>query len=269
MSRPSLTSRVKTTTLEIAEINSRNRLRSRLPPKVYGVLLAPTHIPQPAQLMKPQLLSAIPLLVRHLGSSNYTTYTYVLIIIDHVLSIKQNNMLLFAQADIREFAPESISTLLTKVEGAGTPRYACCNGRSADAYTSISNGVGQIGHYLRRRIKKPQQPALRPVYLWEFVWAYGMFSIFALQPLIVRRFATAGTPATLATFEQALFGPFTVILQQDIDQCIPYVFQMLAQMLGLRATSVPVKYHSLLPFLTPTKRQHLPRHHSTHSRHSA
>ncbi len=32
------------------------------------------------------------------------------------------------------------------------------------------------------------------------------------------RFIASGNPAYLATFEQALFGPFTVILQQDIDR---------------------------------------------------
>src|SRR5258707_8350119 len=32
------------------------------------------------------------------------------------------------------------------------------------------------------------------------------------------RFIVAGSPTTLPTFEQMLFGPFTIILQQDIDR---------------------------------------------------
>jgi exportin-2 (importin alpha re-exporter) len=32
------------------------------------------------------------------------------------------------------------------------------------------------------------------------------------------RFVVGGSPATLASFEQTLFGPFTIILQQDIDR---------------------------------------------------
>jgi exportin-2 (importin alpha re-exporter) len=32
------------------------------------------------------------------------------------------------------------------------------------------------------------------------------------------RFVVGGTPATLPAFERALFGPFTFILQQDIDR---------------------------------------------------
>jgi len=84
------------------------------------------------------------------------------------------------------------------------------------------------------------------------------------------RFIVNESPATLSTFEQALFGPFTVILQQDIDRTfgpiystnsfikcnvpeyVPYVFQVLAQMLELHKGDVPAEYRSLLPsLLTP------------------
>lgn len=34
------------------------------------------------------------------------------------------------------------------------------------------------------------------------------------------RFAVAAKPETLPAFEQALFGPFTIILQQDIDRTL-------------------------------------------------
>jgi exportin-2 (importin alpha re-exporter) len=81
------------------------------------------------------------------------------------------------------------------------------------------------------------------------------------------RFVVSGTPSTLPVFEQALFQPCTIILQQDIDRTllllkpsqfsyinthseyIPYVFQILAQMLELHATDVPGEYVTLLPFL--------------------
>ena len=82
------------------------------------------------------------------------------------------------------------------------------------------------------------------------------------------RFIVSGTLATLPTFEQALFRPFTIILQEDIDRApflpylqhaaltqtlhleyIPYVFQVLGQMLELHTTEVPAQYRGLLPFL--------------------
>jgi exportin-2 (importin alpha re-exporter) len=86
------------------------------------------------------------------------------------------------------------------------------------------------------------------------------------------RFVVAGNPTTLATFEEALFGPFQVILQQDVDRTysalqlqpkfpdqrdsgvqflefIPYVLQILAQMLELHTAKVPEAYAALLPLL--------------------
>ena len=94
------------------------------------------------------------------------------------------------------------------------------------------------------------------------------------------RFTVQANPGTLPTFERALFGPFTIILQQDIDRAcppnpspvsnlsdrsdfdtrppeyIPYVFQILAQMLDLHTGDVPADYRSLLPFLlTPASWQ--------------
>lgn len=68
------------------------------------------------------------------------------------------------------------------------------------------------------------------------------------------RFITAGNASTLAEFESALFPPFHAILQQDISEFSPFVFQILAQMLELHPPhSLPSTYHALLPpLLTPT-----------------
>lgn len=68
------------------------------------------------------------------------------------------------------------------------------------------------------------------------------------------RFIVAGNPSTLSEFESALFPPFHVILQQDITEFTPFVFQILSQLLELREpTSFPEAYQILLPpLLTPT-----------------
>ncbi len=46
------------------------------------------------QLVKPQLLSVLPLLVRHLSSDNYVCYTYAAISIERILFIRQGTQLL-------------------------------------------------------------------------------------------------------------------------------------------------------------------------------
>lgn len=47
------------------------------------------------KLTKQQLLSVLPLLVRHLGSDNYVCYTYAAISIERILFIKQGAQLLY------------------------------------------------------------------------------------------------------------------------------------------------------------------------------
>ncbi|KAF5378153.1 hypothetical protein D9615_007619 [Tricholomella constricta] len=199
------------------------------------------------QLTKPQLLSVLPLLARHLRSDNYVAYTYAAITIDRVLFIKQGNQLIFAQGDIHEFAPDLVDALLTKIESAGTAEKVAENDHLmkcvmrviVTARQTLTPGfertLGRLVAILGLISKNPSNPR------------FDQFIFESIAGLM--RFVVSGNAATLQVFEQALFGPFTIILQQDIDQYIPYVFQVLAQMLELHKTDVPEQYNSLLPFL--------------------
>ncbi|EGN91830.1 hypothetical protein SERLA73DRAFT_100047 [Serpula lacrymans var. lacrymans S7.3] len=203
------------------------------------------------QLTKPQLLSVLPLLVRHLGSPNYVTYTYAAITIDRILFIKQGNQLLFSQADIHDFASDLLDAILSKVEAAGTPEK-----------------VAENDHLMKcaMRVIVTARQTLTPVYQQILQRLVGILGVLCKNPsnpnfdqyifesiAALMRFVVSGNPETLSTFERSLFGPFTVILQQDIDQYIPYVFQILAQMLEMHKANVPTEYRNLLPFLlTPT-----------------
>ncbi|KAL0945218.1 hypothetical protein HGRIS_000730 [Hohenbuehelia grisea] len=200
------------------------------------------------QLTKPQLLSVLPLLVRHLGSENYVTYTYAAITIDRILFIKQEGRLLFSHADIQDFAQPLLDALFKRIESQTTPEK-----------------VAENDHLMRcaMRVIITARHTLAPVYEPLLVRLVGILGVISKNPSnphfdqyifeslsALMRFTVGSTPTTLQTFEQALFGPFTIILQQDIDQYIPYVFQVLAQMLELQqARAVPEQYRSLLPFL--------------------
>ncbi|KAH6910802.1 importin alpha re-exporter [Coprinopsis sp. MPI-PUGE-AT-0042] len=204
------------------------------------------------QLTKPQLLSVLPLLARHLASENYVTYTYAAITIDRILFIKQNGNLLFSQADIQDSALPIIDALLSKIEAGGSPAkiaendhlMKCVMRVILTARQSLTPGyerlLGRLVSILGVISANPSNPRFDQ-YIFE--------SISALM-----RFVVEGNPSSRSTFEEALFGPFTVILQQDIEQYIPYVFQVLAQMLELHESGqAPASYMGLLPvLLTPT-----------------
>ncbi|KAI9569377.1 armadillo-type protein [Boletus coccyginus] len=202
------------------------------------------------QLTKEQLLAVLPLLIKHLTSDNYVTYTYAAITIDRILFIKKGMQLLFTQADVHDFAADLLNAVLAKIEGAGTPER-----------------VAENDHLMKcaMRVIVTARQTLTPVYqqvLQRLVAILGTISKNPSNPNFdqyifesisaLMRFVVHGTPATLPTFEQALFGPFTIILQQDIDQYIPYVFQILAQMLSLQTAgkgSIPGLVKLLRAFL--------------------
>ncbi|KAF8635563.1 hypothetical protein AX15_000213 [Amanita polypyramis BW_CC] len=200
------------------------------------------------QLTKPQLLSVLPLLSQHLSYDNYVICTYAAITIDRVLSMKQGGALLFAQADIHDSAAPLVNVLLGRIESTASPDKVAENDHlmkcimrvivtARQTLTPVHGDIlGRLVRILGIISKNPMKPNFDH-YLFE--------SISALT-----RFIVAGSPKTLATFEQALFDPFTIILQQDIDQYVPYVFQVLAQMLELHGpTDLPANYSTLLPFL--------------------
>jgi exportin-2 (importin alpha re-exporter) len=68
------------------------------------------------------------------------------------------------------------------------------------------------------------------------------------------RFVTAADASTVLEFEQTLSTPFMTILQLDVSEFVPFVFQILSQMLELHnGQEIPASYITLLPsLLTPT-----------------
>ena len=154
------------------------------------------------------------------------------------------------------------------------------------ARSAFANGYEQI---LQRLVailgvisKNPSNPNFDQ-YIFESISALMRYVHVCIQrqvgsPYLTyrNRFVVQANPSTLPRFEQALFGPFTIIIQQDIDrmsnECspersmsdlssrtseyIPYVFQILAQMLDLHRGEIPAEYRSLLPvLLTPASWQ--------------
>ncbi|TFK45700.1 importin alpha re-exporter [Heliocybe sulcata] len=200
-----------------------------------------------AQLSKEQLLAVLPLLQQHLSSDNPVCYTYAAVAIERILFVRKGTQLLFTQADVREFAPALLDILLSRIESGGSAQKVAEN------------------DYLMRcamRVIVTARQTLTPVYqqvLSRLVNILGIISqnpsnpsfdqyIFESISALIR-FVVAGNPDTLSVFEETLFGPITVIMQQDVEQYIPYIFQLLAQMLALHRAGAPTAYRGLLQVL--------------------
>ncbi|KEP50401.1 putative importin-alpha export receptor [Rhizoctonia solani 123E] len=199
------------------------------------------------QFTKEQLLPVLRLLVTHLSSKDYVCSSYAAIAIERILFIKTGGKLVFAQADIHDFANDILSALLVKIESGETPQKIAENDylmkcvmrviitarqtltpNFLTVLTKLVNILGAIS-------QNPSNPNFNQ---------YTFESVSALM-----RFVCASNPQLVEQFEGQLFGPFTIIIQQDVDQFIPYVFQILAQMLEIHTNTVPPAYSSLVGIL--------------------
>ncbi|GAA5824131.1 hypothetical protein JCM5353_006154 [Sporobolomyces roseus] len=204
------------------------------------------------QLTKDQLLSVLPLLIPHLQNPAFVIHTYAALTIERILFIKQDGAFLFGQADIRDHAEGILNALFKIIETGTSPQQIAANdhlmksamrviitARQAllPSYaTVLQHLVGILGEIS----KNPSNPK------------FNHFTFESISALV--RFVTAGNPSTLSTFENALFPPFHIILQQDVSEFTPFVFQILSQLLELHPPSdMPDSYKVLLPpLLTPS-----------------
>jgi exportin-2 (importin alpha re-exporter) len=76
------------------------------------------------QLTREQLLSVLPLLVRHLESPSYVTSSYAAITIERILFLKapqSNTTALFTPDDVEPFAESILMALFRNIQGGATP----------------------------------------------------------------------------------------------------------------------------------------------------
>lgn len=78
-----------------------------------------------------------------------------------------------------------------------------------------------------------------------------MNSVLTNSFLSYRRIVCQADATAVSSFEEALFPVFQGILQQDITEFMPYVFQMLSVLLEVREASgpIPEPYWALFPCL--------------------
>ncbi|ORZ00838.1 Cse1-domain-containing protein [Syncephalastrum racemosum] len=171
-----------------------------------------------SQLNKDQLLSVFPLLVKHLESTNYVVHTYSAIAIERVLFIREGKNMLFTSGDVAPYAETLLSQLFNLIEAGQTPEKLSEN------------------DYLMKTVMRVIITCRQDMVTYVNVIMGKLTSILAVSE-----------------FENLVFGPFQVILAQDIQEFKPYVFQLMAQLLEQhKGQDLSEAYTSLLnPILQP------------------
>ncbi|KAI1005838.1 Importin alpha re-exporter [Podosphaera aphanis] len=192
-----------------------------------------------SQLTKAQWGAAFQPLVKNLASSNYVVYTYASIAVEKVLSLTTDGgKNLFEKDEIAPFSKDLLEHLFQLIERESAPEkiqenefLMRCVMRVLfvikDSVLPIADSV--LPHLIKITEIISQNPSNPKFYFYHFE---------ALGALI--RFAAPNHPKNL---ENDICTPLVGILQNDVQEFMPYVFQLFAALLECRPKGSLPHYH--------------------------
>ncbi|KUJ11751.1 Cse1-domain-containing protein [Mollisia scopiformis] len=203
-----------------------------------------------SQLTKAQWSAAFPPLVKNLASSNYVVYTYASIAVERVLFLTNDaGQHIFGKDEITPFSKDLLEHLFLLIEKDSAPEKVQENEFLMKCVMRvlivIKDGVLPITDSVLRHLIKitdiiGQNPSNPRFYYYHFE---------AMGALV--RYAAPSQPEKL---ENHLYPPFAGILHRDVQEFMPYVFQLFAALLEARPQGPLSEYYKALiaPVLMPT-----------------
>ncbi|KAI0124261.1 CAS/CSE protein [Xylariales sp. AK1849] len=203
-----------------------------------------------SQLTKEQWQAAFQPLIQNMGSDNYVVYTYAAIAVERVLFLTDDTGVhVFSRSDIEPFAKDLLDHLFKLVEKESAPAkmqenefLMRCIMRvlivMKDGVLPFADMV--LDHLIRITSVIKENPSNPRFYYYHFE---------ALGALVRN-----GSPHASAKLEERLWEPFHSILNEEINEFIPYVFQLFAALLEPNPSgALPNHYKALLaPLVLPT-----------------
>jgi exportin-2 (importin alpha re-exporter) len=203
------------------------------------------------QLTKEQLVSAFPLLSHHLSSGDYVVYTYAAITIERILSIRVDGNFMFHKPDIAPVAKDLLTNLFGLIlKHRSTPSKLAENEflmkcimriliTAQDATAPYAETLlHQLVELTAAISKNPSNPK------------FSHYTFEAIGAII--RFDSEAVGAD--KIEQVILNPFLAILGDDVTEFVPYVFQIVSQLLQAQKASHGLSsvYQSLIkPLMSP------------------
>ncbi|ERN11678.1 exportin-2 [Amborella trichopoda] len=191
-----------------------------------------TFIPQ---ITKPVALTLMPNLIQLLGSESNVVHSYAAICIEKLLLVKDEGHARYLSVDINPFVPMLMTNLfnaLKLLDSQENSYVMKCVMRVfgvADITQEIAaaciNGLASV---LSEVCKNPKNPTFNH-YLFESVAA------------LVRK-GCERDPNMIPVFEAGLFPILQAIMVEDVMEFLPYVFQILAQLIELNRPPLSGNY---------------------------
>ncbi|KAL6747498.1 Cse1-domain-containing protein [Haematococcus lacustris] len=194
-------------------------------------------------LSKATLLGVFPSLMALLGSQYTVVHSYAASAIDKLLAVKDGGLLRFSPADLSAH----LAPLLQHLFAAFKLPDSAENEYLMRAVTRVIGFVGpdiapvapaalqELARMLLEVCRNPRNPGFNHA-LFESVAA-----------LIRCTGASSSSATTIEACEQLLFPAFNHVLQQDVQEFHPYVFQVFAQLIETRQAPLPAVYLQIFP----------------------
>ncbi|KAK2590053.1 importin-alpha export receptor [Conoideocrella luteorostrata] len=180
-----------------------------------------------SQLSKEQWTVAIKPLIQNLNSSNYVVYTYAAIAVERVLFLVDDaGNQMFPRADIEPFAKDLLNHLFKLIERES-------NATKLQENEFLMRCVMRILIVIKDGASSMLDSVLTHLILITNVMKHNpsnprfYYYHFEAMGALVRYCAANNA----ATFNQKIWEPFNQILAEDVTEFIPYIFQILAQLI--------------------------------------
>lgn len=204
------------------------------------------------QFSKENLVQLFPLLIPHLGSPIVVVHTFAAYTMERILTTKEEvagkKRPRIDSSELKQFMEPLFTGLFAVVDNEEhnendyvmkcVMRSLATAGQDVVPVTEIV--ITKLTSALGRVAKNPRNPQFNH-YLFESI-------------AVLVKSVCSQDPSATSSFEPLLFEPFNIILQMDIVEFTPYVFQIMAQLLEYRpdGTGLGQAYTDLFqPLLTP------------------
>uniref|UniRef100_A0A8C4HZ24 Exportin-2 n=1 Tax=Dicentrarchus labrax TaxID=13489 RepID=A0A8C4HZ24_DICLA len=197
-----------------------------------------------SQLPKEHLLQAVPLLISHLQAESTVEHTYAAHALERLFTMRgPNNTTLITPAEMAPFTEQLLNHLFKALALPGSAENEYIMKAIMRSFSLLQEAIvpyiptliGQLTHKLLLVSKNPSKPHFNH-YLFESL-------------CLSVRITCKANPTTVSSFEEALFPVFTEILQSDVQEFLPYVFQVMSLLLEIHSNSIPSSYMALFPHL--------------------
>lgn len=197
---------------------------------------------------KETILPSFPLIIQHLSAPSVVVHTYAANVLEKLFTMKdptdvKKSTPLVKATDLQPLIPNTIQGLLNIFDYPGSSENEYAMKALMRSLSLLQENILPIlGPTFSKLLTKLNDVSKNP--------SKPHFNHYLFETICLSiKIAFNQKKASLSTFEQALFPVFQNILTNDVQEFMPYVFQLLSMFIELRENQISAPYMQLFPFL--------------------